>query len=323
MTKEDIVNQIHRHIDFFGSIREIEGIYGDQQGCGAYEKSVIKTEDGYLTEFYGCSYKFKGKIDPRIIDLLAVGKSLISVVPRHIILKDWIITLRLIYLIVFRRRKFLHLTRIYLTNLYIIIVNKVDFKDFCPFVKELRRCVWDSLAYCVKKDGLDLFSVPKGNGERLGLKLNHFKIGVSSRREMWEIIANIAEYAFLVLQFDNAYRFPLQDILSELDKEALKRSPIREIMRLCDVGISRAIHIKPKLKYLKLVFRFFLMSRKLREFAVKILENLNLERVRMDEADIYFNLNRQGYNFHGRTYQNRRAEWNRINEEKGHCILNL
>lgn len=319
-SKEELIQEIRDRVGSHGEVQKIDGIYGDGWGCGAYIKDVTYPGAGAFTELYGCSYKFPGEASKKHIDWIQVGKAMISGIPRFVVLKNFWFTFGVVMSFLTSRKKFIYSMKIYLANVHMHVFRYADYpkERYCKFVRELRKASWNAVAYMVKKEGLSAFEV---NGR--DLKLANYAFEVTSKRDLWELVYDISEFASLFLEFDNAYRFPLQDILSNLDKELLRVNPRKEIIRLADLALTRSQHTKAKFKFVRMGLRIMLLSRRLKEFFVRFLEELDLEQVKMTEADMYFNLNRHGYDFGGEPYEERKAKWDAINTLKGHCILGI
>ena len=69
-----------------------------------------------------------------------------------------------------------------------------------------------------------------------------------------------------------------------------------------------------------LLILFLRFSKSSREFVVEFLCELDMEEVKLDEADWYFCLRRDGYDFGGIPIKERLEERKRLDKEKGHNI---
>jgi hypothetical protein len=91
---------------------------------------------------------------------------------------------------------------------------------------------------------------------------------------------------FCIHEFDDAYRFRLQDIVSEISKASLMESPRRELKRIFDVAISREGYddLIGKYKMVKTAITFApsLYIRYIRD----ILLELDIDKIRLDSDDI-------------------------------------
>ena len=104
----------------------------------------------------------------------------------------------------------------------------------------------------------------------------------------------------MILEFDNAYRYRMQDILPEFDKEKLKKNTIRELHRVLDIIESRenTQTIKDSCFLLKKFVSFYLrFDRKLLGLLREILLEVNLKQISLDEMDIEYCKPRKDYTF--------------------------
>ena len=118
--------------------------------------------------------------------------------------------------------------------------------------------------------------------------------------ETAKIMAHIFEY-------DDAYRYRLQDVMSELNKENLFKNPRKELSRLVDLLIVRdtAQNMRDKFKTVKL-FLWLLVPFK-RKF-LKSIKDLDLDKMKFDEDDRYWVLLRNDeYLFFGENKEQRGA----------------
>lgn len=104
----------------------------------------------------------------------------------------------------------------------------------------------------------------------------------------------------MILEYDNAYRFRMQDILPHLDKEALRADPIAEICRLLDIEISRELleEKKDSWRLLQMFAKYFMRyDKELLKIFVDLLLEVDLTKVALDEGDIEFASKRKDYIF--------------------------
>ena len=115
----------------------------------------------------------------------------------------------------------------------------------------------------------------------------------------------------------------MQDIFSLVDLHKLKKSPTREMRRLLDILLEREIPGDQRNKYVRIkkaLTLVLLLSKKARKMTVVFFSNMDLEKVKLDEADWYYCLQRHQYNYRGISIQDRVNEKKRIDIEKGHKI---
>ncbi len=104
----------------------------------------------------------------------------------------------------------------------------------------------------------------------------------------------------MVLEFDNAYRYRLQDIIVELDQAKLRENPITEFLRLLSIMQTRekGQDISDTWTLIKLFIRFYLrIDRKFAKMIIDVLSQLNLEEMKLTIEDQFFCKPRKDYNF--------------------------
>ncbi len=115
----------------------------------------------------------------------------------------------------------------------------------------------------------------------------------------------------MILQFDNIYRLPTQDLLELYDQNA---PIVRELKRLLDVWVDREKNknILWKLKRIRPVINVLYLYPKVRKRIKEILDGLDLEKIKLDEADWYWCLNVPNYDFRGVSYEERAKQFTEI-----------
>ena len=104
----------------------------------------------------------------------------------------------------------------------------------------------------------------------------------------------------MVLEFDNAYRFRLQDIAEDINQEAIKKNVIKELIRLLSVAQSRekTQPVKDTWTLFKYLIRFYLrFDKDVRIILRDVLQRVNLEEVKLTDEDKYYTVLRQDYTF--------------------------
>ena len=121
-----------------------------------------------------------------------------------------------------------------------------------------------------------------------------------------ELRLMLRDIVCMVLEYDNAYRFRMQDILAELDKEALRRNPYKELNRLLSIAQSRenTQEIRDTWKLAKLAVSLYLrMDRKMRNLVVDVLCEINTAEIKMTVEDVSFAEKRKDYVFSFMTHK--------------------
>lgn len=110
----------------------------------------------------------------------------------------------------------------------------------------------------------------------------------------------IRDLVCMVLEFDNAYRFRFQDIISELNKENLRKNTAKEISRLLEIMSSRenTQEVKDTWKLVRYFLPWYLrFNRSLRKQIVDILTDLDLSKTALQVDDKHFCDKRVDYKF--------------------------
>jgi hypothetical protein len=123
----------------------------------------------------------------------------------------------------------------------------------------------------------------------------------------------------MIIEYDTAYTWRLQDIITEASKEALIDNPMKEIERLVDIFRQRE-KMSPKItnyvqylvKLLKLVFK----KRSFRDAFTDAIKEADLSKIAFTEADRYQVLPLKGYDFIGKTGEERWQLWLNIHNGK-------
>ena len=109
--------------------------------------------------------------------------------------------------------------------------------------------------------------------------------------------------------------------LSNLDKEKLKKSPRKEVLRLFDIAIERESQIKDKIQLFRKFASIILFVPKVRKFAKEYLMELDLEKIKPDTDDDYWAGRRAGYNWKGIDWETRRKQADDLDKRLGNVII--
>jgi len=112
------------------------------------------------------------------------------------------------------------------------------------------------------------------------------------------IVECIRNIICMVLEYDDAYRYPFQDVVPELDKDACRKDVIGEIKRLLDIEVKWD-HRSSALKFKRIEKLIFLLkfNKKLKEAVKRFLLELDLDKIKMDEDDRFHAKFKWGYNW--------------------------
>lgn len=117
-------------------------------------------------------------------------------------------------------------------------------------------------------------------------------------------------FACMTLEFDDYYRLAVQDGLSELNKENLKKNPAKELIRIIRVIKSRDKMSSNAPKWQTIERAIWLGSKVFgKEFKkiTNLIGRLDLEKIKLDGIDWYHCLIRSNYDFKGIPFHRRYA----------------
>lgn len=124
--------------------------------------------------------------------------------------------------------------------------------------------------------------------------------------DTWQVrmLLNFKYTFMLILEFDDAYRFRLQDLLGELNKQNLILNPRKELKRLIDLGIQREHWegVQGKFKSWKKLIN--LIPKKILNKIVLVLLELDMDKVKLDESDMDWAVDKP-YDFGGVAWKGR------------------
>lgn len=117
-----------------------------------------------------------------------------------------------------------------------------------------------------------------------------------------------------IFEYDNAYRYRLQDVFSETTKQKLTENPRQEIKRLCKIYLEREKDPDVVKKYRALIklISLPLYLPMIKSAMRKALHSCEFERLQMDEADKYWCKIRHDYNFQGLPVEERMKDYKPI-----------
>lgn len=156
----------------------------------------------------------------------------------------------------------------------------------------------------------DIFLTPAASEIKVFFTAFFVSLGVTEQtaEQTARVIAHLIEY-------DDTYRFRLQDLMSESSKETLLKSPRKEIARLLDIYLSREQHvsedvaaIKNKIRKMVRLLSLILLVPRIKRAFKHALSSVRFERLQLDKADKYHCLMRADYNFCGKTTEERKQE---------------
>ena len=126
-----------------------------------------------------------------------------------------------------------------------------------------------------------------------------------------------------IWEFDSAYRYRFQDILSSIDKEAFNKNPRKEMNRLVALTFKREkmVGIAEKMKAVKIVVWFAMMDPKVREVMKMFVYNLEPSELALDDGDRYWCYQFGDFNFEDLTIPAREAWYQEIIKKYGNASV--
>lgn len=283
--------EIRKHIREKGSIKKLECVYGTVAHCHAYEEEILKPGLGTFTKLYGCPLLYPAEINRDVIDRVALTKATWMEDLRFLFGIKWLLFPSVPLMVLFNGKFIKELVVKYAT----IYAKELEHwqppdNEFCAVSREILRVSKKIV------DGLD---------ESWDKKCHW-----GTYRQMAYKMA----YCFpMFIQNDNAYLSRTQDALWA-GQGGWKLT--------LDILIAREEQIAFKFLMIRKLVKFLrFVSPKFREMVDFFFKELDLNEIKPTEADIYFTLRRDGYQYFGRTLEERCKEAERIDKEQGIVIL--
>jgi hypothetical protein len=151
----------------------------------------------------------------------------------------------------------------------------------------------------------------------------HMHVALEWRNLVFKFLCNLgiresvafrfASAICMIIEYDDAYRYRLEDIFSELDETALYANPRKELNRLAAIMGSREVRgDASKFGWIMKAVGAALLHPKVKKAFLDAFRGIHIENLKYDEADRYHCLRRDDYNHMGLTIEERWAEWYKI-----------
>lgn len=113
-----------------------------------------------------------------------------------------------------------------------------------------------------------------------------------------------------IIEYDNAYRFRLEDILSETTKELLQENPQREFRKLKEIYLRReqSKGVIPKVNQIFDLIIYCLYIPDIKRNFIATLDHIDFTLFQYTDADKYWTLMHEGYNYRDMTLEERQEE---------------
>jgi len=113
------------------------------------------------------------------------------------------------------------------------------------------------------------------------------------------ICSRLSEILIMFPQFDDQYRYRIQDIFSVSDKKRMLDNPKKELLYLWKTYSQRELGDASKLGSIAKIMNIILWMPKIKKAFIKAVKHTDIDKIKLDEADMYFTLCMGKYNFMG------------------------
>jgi len=280
------------------------GALAEREGANAFiQKTVYPESGGCEQHLWGISYPLKMNRQGYNLLGFELAKSLVSELPRELIGSSTLLSGAFgLYFLFDKKKAMMFLDRFLYSILYRSIKHTwIPLEQYNPAPKEIRRACMAVLErrgfrtdYQIGSKGPNDFTVPPPDGT-----IEH----------IWYCLSVFMGFFFEV---DLAYRFRVQDAFQ------------KDLWTMLDTLIAREAKtgVGHKWKWIKRVMKLFLWRYpELSSFVEEALNEIDLEKVKLDEADWYFVLGYISYDFGGISADERWRIRKLADEQKGHIIF--
>ena|SRR3990167_549267 len=263
---------------------------GEETVSGQHFDRIEYPEDGGIyAHYYDHPYPTKGQPFPEAVQAILTPKKLLRVVIYSI--KAHPVVFSVIFLLpgfITRRFAKTFLDHVVRSTGHVIVrpylFDKDDPKRYCVSAREIRRSMYAA---------------------------------ADKMRSRWkEYYQYFIDMIVAVWEWDNAWRYRGQDGFGELNKSEFLRNPAKEILRICTLMVQRERgwhDDKGKIMATGQALKFVLFFMpEIRKFLVEFVKEVDLDKIKMDEADEYHNLMRPDYDIHGTPMEYRQQKWQQI-----------
>lgn len=124
-----------------------------------------------------------------------------------------------------------------------------------------------------------------------------------------ELAITVAEMIGMMFEYDNAYRWRIQDLFTETSKELLMENLPRELNRLIEILAEREVTkdsgVAGRFSSGMRLIKYMWYVPSIRKTLRKAIDSMEIENCKLDEADIYHTCLFGDYNTQGKTIQER------------------
>lgn len=166
----------------------------------------------------------------------------------------------------------------------------------------------------------DRYFMKCANGMRDWIERFLLLIGISEQTAY-----DTARIAAMMVQYDNAYRYSIQDPFSEITKEELMRRPRKAIRKVLNTTISRWHGVSSQDKFRKIctIVSIALLYKPFMEAFINSLAEVDFSLIQFDEDDRYWCLLRNDYDYFGLDVEIRRGIFSKMHDGKFPIHFNM
>jgi len=203
--------------------------------------------------------------------------------------------------------------------MWVKVMGSKPLRYFVPFVLILPSFIFKKIAQNWIKEFTALghpllkfyYRKPERNSEPVR---EIYRVGMKFAGEEF-IYQELVRMICLILETDFQYRFRLQDILSELNKENLNKNPAKELTRLTEILMKRD-HARGW-REVGFFFKILLVLRpEVKRLVRQFSQEINLEKVKLSKEDLYFFVVNPMYDVGGRLWVERTKIFNQLHGSK-------
>ncbi len=255
-----------------------------------FERMEYPEEGGQLAWFKDCPYPAKGHPFPQAIHAINGVKRYLREILRVLVHKDMALPI-LGFIFSGRKKRLAILTRFLqafteASRMMIAPYILVE-KRYSPCPRELRKLI----VIFLREIGVDAITAD-----------------------------GFAEVFVSLIEYDNAYRYRLEDILSETTQEKILQNPVEEMKKLVHIMLERepnsgmSGNVGKFNNFFKII-RILLFIPSYKKAFIKALQSIDFSKLQLDEADRYHCMLWSDYNFFGLPIETRIEMYKKFHEE--------
>lgn len=120
-----------------------------------------------------------------------------------------------------------------------------------------------------------------------------------------------------LIEYDNAYRYRIEDIMGETSAELLLHNPQKELKRILSIYLEREkSHIEHKFQAFGNLLIYGMYIPKVKRAFIKAVQEIKFQDLQLDIPDRYHCLIRDGYDYLGLSFEERYKWWVENHKDK-------